>query len=124
MSLHEPKNVMIDILWANNYTQHLMGLTENPGVIDNQGLDKKNQKSGSKLVEDKDYVLINNTTWEFLVEIYKGGPLIFTSDFNCENMRTLNVGLYNEDNYSHLNAVMQCMLSIEPFVNFFNKYDF
>jgi|LakMenEpi03Aug12_release.lakeMendotaPanAssembly.Ray.scaffolds.fasta_scaffold2023665_1 hypothetical protein len=35
MMLDEPKNVMVDIDWAKNYTEYLMGIKKSLAEIDN-----------------------------------------------------------------------------------------
>jgi len=50
-----------------------------------------------------------------LVKLYKGGPMIEIHNYDNANSfyLTPTVGLYNEDNYSFINATLQCLFSIE-----------
>jgi len=58
MSLKEDKIIMIDIDWANNYTDYLKGSTEIVKEIDNSSLNLKFQNPDIIFVEDEDYVII------------------------------------------------------------------
>ena len=41
MARNEPKNVMVDIDWANQYTLYLMGIKDQIGAINNSILEIK-----------------------------------------------------------------------------------
>jgi len=57
MNLNEPKNVMIDIEWANLYTEYLMGAQDVVKEIDNSILKIKIQEADMGVIEDEDYVM-------------------------------------------------------------------
>jgi hypothetical protein len=62
MKMEEEKSSMIDIEWANNYTDYLEGNSEIVNRIDNKNLKLKTENPDLVLIEDEDYVniLINN----------------------------------------------------------------
>ena len=57
------------------------------------------------LLEDRDYVLVNESTYDLLQKLYSGGPKIFLEEIDSKkiNLEPL-IGLYNEDNYSYINS--------------------
>jgi hypothetical protein len=58
MKMEEEKSSMIDIEWANNYTDYLEGNSEIVNRIDNKSLKLKTENPDLVLIEDEDYVNI------------------------------------------------------------------
>jgi hypothetical protein len=58
MKMEEEKSSMIDIEWANNYTDYLEGNSEIVNRIDNKKLKLKTENPDLVLIEDEDYVNI------------------------------------------------------------------
>jgi hypothetical protein len=58
MKMEEEKSSMIDIEWANNYTDYLEGNSEIVNRIDNKNLKLKTENPDLVLIEDEDYVNI------------------------------------------------------------------
>ena len=58
MKMEEEKSSMIDIEWANNYTDYLEGNSEIVNRIDNKNLKLKTENPDLVLIEDEDYVYI------------------------------------------------------------------
>lgn len=58
MSLKEPKDIMVNIVWANQYTKYLKNENVVMMPIDNNQLMLQQQEMDNVLVEDEDYVII------------------------------------------------------------------
>jgi len=56
MKLKEEKSSMIDIKWANKYTDYLEGCLEEVKRINNSNLKFKSENLNIVLIEDEDYV--------------------------------------------------------------------
>ncbi len=57
-----------------------------------------------------------------LINLYQGGPLLKLINPESANFYlTPTVGLYNEDKYTYLNNLLQCLISLDFFVIFFLK---
>lgn len=56
MKLKEEKNSMIDIEWANKYTDYLEGCLDEVKRINNTNLKLKSENLDIVLIEDEDYV--------------------------------------------------------------------
>ncbi|CAD8046941.1 unnamed protein product [Paramecium sonneborni] len=64
----------LEYSWAVNYTNHLKGKKTEIRSIDNQKLIGSNQLMRSGLIQDKDYVVLNEQAWNFVMQMYGGGP--------------------------------------------------
>ncbi|CAD8054201.1 unnamed protein product [Paramecium sonneborni] len=64
----------LEYKWAVNYTNHLKGKKTEIKSIDNQKLVGSNKVIRSGLALDKDYVALNESAWNFVMQMYGGGP--------------------------------------------------
>ncbi|CAD8145982.1 unnamed protein product [Paramecium pentaurelia] len=64
----------LEFKWAVNYTNHLKGKKTEIRSINNQNLLGPNQQIRSGLQQDKDYVVLNEPAWNFVMQMYGGGP--------------------------------------------------
>ncbi|CAD8138490.1 unnamed protein product [Paramecium pentaurelia] len=64
----------LDFTWAVNYTNHLKGKKTEIQSINNQNLIGPNQQIKSGLKQDVDYVVLNEQAWNFVYQMYRGGP--------------------------------------------------
>ena len=67
--------------------------------------------------------MVNKTTWELLIKLYSGGPLIDLVKYPKINLdyHVPSIGLLNEISDSHINSVFQCLFSIDAFTTYFFK---
>jgi hypothetical protein len=71
MSLNEAKDIMVNIIWANQYTKYLKNEKVVMMPIDNNQLMLQQQEMDNVLVEDEDYVIIYfsiNPLWTIVIK--------------------------------------------------------
>lgn len=77
---------VIDLEWFNEWKNFIQNIEiYPPGPINNKRLLKDNYNKNifelkSKLIRNKDYIIINQYIWEFLYLNYNGGPIIEVLD--------------------------------------------
>ncbi|CAD8140325.1 unnamed protein product [Paramecium octaurelia] len=64
----------LEFKWAVNYTNHLKGKKTEIQQINNKNLLGPNKYIRSGLQQDKDYVVLNEQAWNFVMQMYGGGP--------------------------------------------------
>ncbi|KAM3147828.1 hypothetical protein pb186bvf_000156 [Paramecium bursaria] len=135
---------MVEGQWAIRYTNYLYENSNTlPGILDNKPLD-----SLKKPVLNYDYYLVNEQTWKFLQDEYKGGPerilnfqiesacssisesmnrtrsadismISNVTDFTDRNPEVRLCGLKNELYFCYMHSALQGMFCITEFNDYF-----
>ena len=75
--LQEPQNCAIDMKWAIKWRDFVHNRTDKiPGLIDNRGIATYDGSVKGDLIKDVDFLMLPKAIWDFLMEVYGGGPRI------------------------------------------------
>ncbi len=80
---------IIDVAWFKQWLNYQEKHTEPPQKINNKQLEYKLvvEDNSDKLQRDRDYYIIPKQAWEFLFNIYGGGPTIIKNDDEYNSRR-------------------------------------
>jgi ubiquitin C-terminal hydrolase len=75
-AIHKKKvTYLVSCSWFNNWLDYVSGDSSNPGPIDNRSLWHLIYNK-LEVVHKKDYFVLDEKVWEYLHEIYQGGPIL------------------------------------------------